>query len=189
MNAIELSVERDGERTLLRAPEVGWFTCAVQRGRLLVPGEEVGRIETLSVSRALVVPAGVSGRVTNDPPERVHEPTEYGAILYELEALSEEASAIEAVSASVEVSELVVRAPHTGRFWHRSAPNEPSMASEGDVLVEGAPVGLIEVMKTFTLVPYRALNGLPERARVKRVLVDDGSETEEGDALLEVEPA
>jgi acetyl-CoA carboxylase biotin carboxyl carrier protein len=156
---------------------------------VLVPGEEVGRIEALGVSRAVVVPQGVGGRIANDPPERVHEPVDYEAVLYELEPVGEGVALALEEGTEGQGSELVVRSPHTGRFWHRAAPSEPPMASEGDVLEDGHPVGLIEVMKTFTRVPYRAKDGLPERARMTRLLVGDGAEVVEGEALVEVEPA
>ena len=48
-------------------------------------------------------------------------------------------------------------------------------------------VGLIEVMKTFTHLAYTADGGLPENARIVRVLVGDGDEVREDDPLLEVE--
>jgi len=49
-------------------------------------------------------------------------------------------------------------------------------------------VGLIEVMKTFTHVPYHATGGLPARARVVRWIVGESADVSEGDPLLEVEP-
>ena len=53
----------------------------------------------------------------------------------------------------------------------------------------GTPIGLVEVMKTFARIPYAAQGGLPERARVVRLIAGDGDEIQRGDPLLEVEPA
>ena len=53
----------------------------------------------------------------------------------------------------------------------------------------GSVVGLIEVMKTFTHLHYEAGAGLPERARVVKILVTDGAEVSATDALIELEEA
>jgi len=58
---------------------------------------------------------------------------------------------------------------------------------EGDEVEIGRAIGLIEVMKTFTLVHYQTRGGLPARARVVRVLAADGAEVAEKTALLELE--
>ena len=57
----------------------------------------------------------------------------------------------------------------------------------GAVVEAGQPIGLIEVMKTFAHVRYGG-EGLPARARIVRVLVEDGAEIGAGDPLYEVAP-
>jgi acetyl-CoA carboxylase biotin carboxyl carrier protein len=194
METIELLVLRDGHRTLLSSPEVGLFTCAAPKGRVVGPGEELGSIRTLGVSRTLLVPPGVRGRVVNARPERVLSAVQYGEQLYELEAAELAAhdeldpSGALPLDASSALSDLVVLSPYAGRFWHRASPGEPPLATEGQIVEDGQPIGLIEVMKTFTRVPYRAQGSLPARARVLRMLVGDGAETVQGQALLAVEP-
>jgi len=84
---------------------------------------------------------------------------------------------------------LVFRAPQTGRFWLRTAPAEPALVAVGQVIEPGAALGLIEVMKTFTILQYAATAQLPARARVVRILARDGAEVAERDALIELEPA
>ncbi len=187
---VEPLIVRDGERLVLASPAVGLFTCAAAKGRVVAEGEEVGAIRVLGVTLRLVVPPGARGRVANERPERVLAPVQYGETLYELEAAGADApEAALAEAAPPAASELVVRSPHAGRFWHRAAPGEAPFVVEGGILEDGQPIGLVEVMKTFTRVPYRAVGGLPARARVRRIFVGDGAETEPGQALLEVEPA
>lgn len=186
---LELLVAREDANTFLLAPTVGVFTCSLPPGRVVVPGEPVGTLATLGVSRTLVVPPNVSGRITGERPERVHHPVAYRQRLYELEPLRADEAVVAAEAAEAAVSDLVLASPHTGRFWHRPSPSDPAFANVGDVLEEGATVGLIEVMKTFTHVHYRATGGLPPRAKLLRFLVDDGAEATEGAALIEVEPA
>lgn len=186
---LELLVGREGERVVLRSPEVGTFTRALPAGALLAPGAAAGVLHSLSRRFDLVVPRGVAGRVVNERPELVLAPVGYGTVLYELEPLEAGVAteAKETRARGESAGGLVFRAPHSGRFWRRPAPNEAPFVRPGDVLESGRTLGLIEVMKTFTHVVYRAGGEMPERARVVRVLVEDGAEVEEGAALIEVE--
>jgi len=83
----------------------------------------------------------------------------------------------------------VFRAPSAGRYWLRPAPSEAPFVAVGQQLDAGSALGLIEVMKTFTRLAYRPGSGLPECARVLRILVADGAEVADGAPLLELEPA
>jgi biotin carboxyl carrier protein len=65
----------------------------------------------------------------------------------------------------------------------------PPAPDVGALVEVGTPLGLIEVMKTFSHVVYRPTGGLPARARITRVLAEDGADLEVGTPLLEVEPA
>jgi biotin carboxyl carrier protein len=193
MAQLELRAEREGDVVRLRSPGVGSFTCAASPGRVLVGGEVAGVLVTLGHAFELVVPEGVAGVVRNAAPEPVHAPVGYGAVLYELDV---EARAAVPSAASVATSPestargvLAFRSPSAGRFWHRTAPGEPPLASAGDVLEPGRAIGVIEVMKTFTLVQYAATGSLPARAKVVRVLAADGSEVADKAPLLEIEPA
>ena len=189
-NPIELQATREGERTLLCCPEVGIFTEARTTGQLLSGGEGAGTLLCLGTAHPLTVPPGVSGRIANEQPERVHQPVGYGEVLYELEPIGDAPGGevtVKEGSAAVAAG-LLLPAPHAGRFWHCPAPGEPPFCRAGDELTEGAAVGLIEIMKTFTQIPYIHAGSLPPRARVLRLLVEDGADVERGDALLEVEP-
>jgi acetyl-CoA carboxylase biotin carboxyl carrier protein len=87
------------------------------------------------------------------------------------------------VAAASAVTGLVFRAPTSGRFYGRAAPDKPPFVSAGEELAPGATICLLEVMKTFHRVTYGGA-GLPERARVERVLVADGDDVSAGDPLL-----
>jgi acetyl-CoA carboxylase biotin carboxyl carrier protein len=189
-DALELLVERGPGAVKLLSPDVGYYTGAVDAGRLLAPGDSAGWLLQLGRARALIVPDGVTGRVSSRRPERVHHPVGYGDLLVELAPLA----AADAAEGHAQASEpeasgaLVFASPTAGRFWHRSAPGEPPLVAPGTVLEEGTAIGLVEVMKTFAQVPYRPGPGLPRRARVLRVRVADGAEVEQGQALIELEP-
>jgi len=176
----DLQAERQGERVVLRSPEVGLFTCAHAQGTLLSAGMVAGVLHALGRQTELRVPSGVQGRVVNARAERVLAPVGYGTVLYELAPL-DTAAAGSFASEEAEASSgaPVFRAPYSGRFWHRPSPNDPAFVREGAVVREGETLGLIEVMKTFTHLVYSAAGGLPARARVLK----------DGGGLLEVEPA
>src|SRR6185503_629009 len=70
---------------------------------------------------------------------------------------------------------LVFRAPTSGRFYGRSSPDKPAFVEPGTQLAHGATICLLEVMKTFHRVTYGGA-GLPDTARVSRVLVRDGDD-------------
>lgn len=187
---IELVARREGDEVALLAPGPGWFTRALPEGALVGGGAAVGVLRVLGREHALRAPAGVHGRVVSARPERIDEPVGAGAELYRLAPLAAGDDAGDAVGpAEAAATGLVLTSPQTGRFYHRPGPDEPAFAAPGDELAEGQPVGLIEVMKTFAHVPYRAQAGLPQRARVVRVLVEDGAEVRRDQPLLEVEPA
>ena len=175
----------------LLSPEVGLFTCALPEGRVITAGEQVGRLKQLERSFRLMVPEGITGIVRSPAPERVHEPVGWGTVLYEIGPFEGEAlhATARAAGSAPGQEQLLLRAPQSGRFWHRSTPSDPPFAEVGQVLETGTAVGLIEIMKTFAPVPYRAGAGLPERARVVRLAAADGADVAEGDPLIEVEPA
>ncbi|MFT5287520.1 MAG: acetyl-CoA carboxylase biotin carboxyl carrier protein [Planctomycetota bacterium] len=187
--SIELLLETDGDKTLLLSPLVGFFTEAAAAGQLLIPGQSAGSITTIGVVTTLIIPPGCSGRVVNERFDRVHEPVAFGTLLYELEPIGDGISFAIESKQDDSMADLVVRASHAGRFWQRPSPADDAFVNVGDVIEEGSVIGLIEVMKTFTHVHYRAQGGLPPRAKVIRFLVEDGAEAEKSVALIEVEPA
>ena len=91
-----------------------------------------------------------------------------------------------APGATTDALGLVFRAPTSGRFYGRSSPDKPPFVTAGDELAAGATVCLLEVMKTFHRVHYGGAD-LPERAKVREVLVKDGDDVSAGDALLALE--
>lgn len=184
-----LRVEREDGAALL-SPLVGWFTGARREGEVLVPGDHAGFVITLGVARELIVPAGSPSVVRSKPPTNVHEPVGYKTVLYELAPLAAGTALGATREAATKTSDagLVVRSPSAGRFWHRPSPNEKALVEVGSLVEAGTPLGLVEVMKTFTQVLYRADRGMPPRARIVRVLVADGAEVEDGAPLFELAP-
>ena len=80
-----------------------------------------------------------------------------------------------------------IQSPLPGTFYHKPSPDDAAYQSEGDSVSIGDTIGLVEVMKTFNPVKYAPGGDLPERARLLRFLVEDGTDVEEGQPLAEVE--
>jgi biotin carboxyl carrier protein len=188
---IELRMTRDGDDILLTSPDVGMFTAALLRGAALTPGMAAGVLHSLSRSVEFVVPPGAAGVITSEPPTALMSPVGYGDVLYRLDpnGASGLSTAAEDGAPTAEGDGVAVTAIQSGRIWHRPGPGEAAFCAPGDVLENGTAIYLIEVMKTFSNVPYRSTGGLPDRARVVRWLVEDGADVQQGDALLSVEPA
>jgi acetyl-CoA carboxylase biotin carboxyl carrier protein len=186
-------------RWVLNSPCPGWFSALVKPTTWSIPGQPVGSLEVLGRAHLLVVPPGVAGAA-----ERivfVGEPAgdslaaravSYRAPIVLIDPLrlhgagtSDQAPPLGDDGASPATG-LVFRAPTGGRFYGRSAPDKPPFVVPGAQLTQGATICLLEVMKTFSRVTYGG-SGLPDTARVVRVLVAEGADVHAGEPLLELE--
>ena len=174
-----------GDGWQLCAPMPGKFRPAVHRGSSIDADTIVGSFEVLGTPHELVAPANVVGFVTNELDTII---VQYGDVLLDLApgALAGVAQKA-ATSATAKTEGLVFRAPTSGRFYGRSAPDKPPFVSAGDELAVGATVCLLEVMKTFHRVHFGGAD-VPERARVRELLVKDGDDVNAGDPLLALDP-
>lgn len=182
---LELILSREGGRVRLLSPLPGVFTCPLADGQAVTPGEPVGVALSLGRVVTLLAPAGASGRVSYSRGSLVREPVGFATVLYELTPL-EEAAEQGSPETEDDPQALVLRATYSGRFWARPTPGAPAYAEPGTVLEAGQPVGLVEVMKTFTQIPYESGSGLPEKAVSVRICQVDGAEIRAGDPLVEV---
>ena len=171
----------------LRSPAVGYLTHVPEVGSALAPGQEAGYLLRLGQPHKLVLPEGVAGIVSTPGPEAVHAPVTFDQAILELRPLGEFTSeATDDASAEEQAGALVLRSPQAGRFYHKASPEDPAFVSPGATITEGDPVGLIEVMKTFSQIPYAATGHLPKTAKVLRLLVEDGADVTKGLPLLVV---
>ena len=182
--SVEVTAKRDGDRTALLAPQPGFFTPALTDGDLVARGHALGDLEILGRRIRLVAPDVHGLAVDTRGPRAVA----FGDPLLEVDAsaqLGGRAASAASTTAATAVG-LVFRAPTSGRFYSKSGPDKPVFVKAGDELAPGATVCLLEVMKTFNRVTYGGA-GVPERARVKEVLVADGADVTQGDPLLALE--
>jgi acetyl-CoA carboxylase biotin carboxyl carrier protein len=187
------------QRWCLRSPSPGWFRPAVAPSTWCAAGATVGTLEILGRRHLLVTPRGVvgfAGELVSDGPPRAsslaaravsfRDPIATLSSDPALAGVTAPGAAAAAADPAGGLGGLVFRAPTSGRFYCRSAPDKPPFVAEGTQLVQGATICLLEVMKTFNRVTYGGA-GLPDTARVTRVLVAEGADVNAGDPLLALE--
>lgn len=81
-------------------------------------------------------------------------------------------------SAAPDATEQIVTAPLLGVFYRRPAPEQPPLVEEGQQVVAGTVLGLIEVMKTYHEVTA------PGAGQVAEFLVADGATVQFGEPLV-----
>jgi acetyl-CoA carboxylase biotin carboxyl carrier protein len=177
----------------LTSPSPGLFRVAVRAGDLVRPGAVLGELEVLGRLVAVVAPEGVRGAVIAAAGDGLARPAvDFGAVLAAVDprgAAGEPASGPglagpgpAAAPGAAGATGRVFRAPTSGRFYGRPAPDKPPFVAAGDELAPGATICLLEVMKTFHRVTYGG-----EPARVREVLIADGADVSAGDPLLALE--
>ena len=184
-----------GAEPTLLSPGVGQWVDAPAPGTWIGPGSPLGRLLRPGAGARLVAPEGAAGVVQSAGKARDAQrrrAVEHGEPLLRLHAVAHALPATSPEAALRPDGHLVLRAPQAGRFYHRPGPDQPPFVRVGEQVADGAAVGLIEVMKTFFQLRWGdpALGAeLSGAARVVRHLAGDGAEVEEGQALLELEPA
>jgi len=173
----------------LRSPAVGRLSAAPAVGTFLSPGAEMGEIRILRRRYRLIVPEGVAGIVSDalvTPPAAV----EHGQPLVvvsrggELPGGAGEVVSAVAADADEEIPEgmTAVRAPTDGIFYRRPSPDEPAYVEEGQSVVHGHVLGLVEVMKCFNRIACDI------DAKVARIMVGDAAEVKSGQPLFLLDP-
>ena len=175
-----------GDGFALQSPMPGRFRPLIATGTSVEPGSSIGILDVLGSVHELVVPAGTAGFATTELTARA---VQFGDVLVELAAGALAGASPKAVTAAVQSSThgLVFRAPTSGRFYGRSTPDKPPFVTVGAELAPGATICLLEVMKTFHRVHFGGPD-VPERAKVREVLVKDGDDVSAGDPLLALDP-
>jgi acetyl-CoA carboxylase biotin carboxyl carrier protein len=192
----ELAGESGSRSWMLRSPAPGAFRPLAPLAAWCTAGTPIGTLDVLGRTHLLVVPPGAAG-ITEIPEAQAADARAAAlsprAVAYrdpivrlssraQPGAIASDAMAPASPTAPT-AGGLVFRAPTSGRFYGRSAPDKPPFVAPGAQLVHGATICLLEVMKTFHRVTYGG-PGLPDTARVRSVLVADGDDVNAGDPLL-----
>ncbi|MEZ5299137.1 MAG: biotin/lipoyl-containing protein [Verrucomicrobiales bacterium] len=76
-----------------------------------------------------------------------------------------------------------IESPMVGTFYRRSDPEAPALVDVGTKVDKNTTVCLIEAMKVFNEIKADATG------TITKILVDDGSPVQFGEALFEIDPA
>lgn len=152
-NRMELIVKTHDAQHLLCAPGVGVCTTHLRSGSIVGPGDVFGTLRILHTNYELIVPTGVSGKLSLDSARTVFS-VQYGQTIAEIAPLEVGgALAVAATGASTPKGANFV-SPMDGMFYRRSSPDVAPFVAEGDLVEPGATLGLMEVMKFFYPIRY-----------------------------------
>ena len=176
-------VEALWKQDRLASPLVGWFRPALGAGDVVRAGHTIGMLDVLGSVIELVAPAAARGVVRDVAPD-ARFAVDFDHVLYVVDPdATLGATTAPTIATAAATTGLVFAAPTSGRFYGRSAPDKPPFVEAGTELATGATICLLEVMKTFHRVTYAG-----DRARVAKVLVDEGADVNAGDPLLALVP-
>lgn len=182
------SRERDDGMIELVAPQPGLFRAAIAIGDVIRDGSTLGLLEVLGAHVTLVAPnvdprsSSLWGRVVGlRDPALARPAVDFGAVLATLDPRAVAGETRAAAASTHAATGRVFKAPTSGRFYGRPAPDRPAFVEAGQTLQQGATICLLEVMKTFHRVTYTG-----EPVAVARVLVAEGADVNAGDPLLEL---
>ncbi len=178
------------------SPDVGTYYRPPELGAYLQPGSLAGILKRLNSLYHLRIPEGVSGFVLAVHQDDIANPVAYRAPLFELVAGQDAGVGIRTrlqpradrdADADRPPGTMVYLAPTDGIFYRRPSPESPPFVVEGDEVSPGDVLGLVEVMKSFNQIRFGGVD-FPEKARIVKILVEDGAEVRTGQPLFWFKP-
>jgi biotin carboxyl carrier protein len=179
---------------VILAPMVGLLRSDLVEGAGVIPGQQIGTLEIGARIHPLIAPDGARGPIIRRCLEAGLQPVDYGRQLFVLgqagllEGQGAGPQDTEDHGSEARAKQIAVRSPTEGIFYRRPDPQSPAYVEMGSVIETGHPLGLIEVMKCFNQVRYDG-PGMPRRARVVAVSVEDAAEILYDQVLFLVEAA
>ena len=179
------------------SPGVGLFDLPPAVGTFLKPGSFVGYLTVMRRYFHLMLPENHHGVVTEHFITTRKHRVEYGEPLFRVSPESasladsvHEISGTEADAVSEDIPDGMfgVRSPTDGIFYRRPNPQSPPYAEEGDLITQGATLGLVEVMKCFNPIVYPGEPEFPHEGRVERIVAGDSAEVKHGSILYIIAP-
>jgi len=186
MNSLTLLEDRDEtQRIVLRSPSVGVWVHAPKRGQVLVPGDTMGALHILGQEHPLLLPNTAQGVIVACSQATAFA---YGDVMVTLEnSLATFASDNSHKETAHPNEGLSFCSTSAGRFYVRPSPDKAPFVQVGDVVEEGQPLFLLEVMKTFSRIPYGGAL-LPTKAKIIKIHLQDGDELEAGQVVFTLAP-
>jgi acetyl-CoA carboxylase biotin carboxyl carrier protein len=188
--------EKESETLLVTSPIVGMADGAPKVGLFLNPFDRIITMKVLNQRYALRLPRDVHGRVTEVFIPNSYTPVAYGEPIARVDPRVMESGSTGAAggthlagaSLDAEDADLItVQAPSEGIFYRRPSPDSPPYVEIGSPVASGSMLGLVEIMKCFHQITYGGA-GLPEKGEIVKILAEDASEVQFGQALFRIKP-
>lgn len=193
----KVHADPDDPQTLLAtSPAVGMADGAPQVGGILNPLDVVITMKILNQRYVLRLPRDVHGRVTEIFIPNSYTPLAYGQPIARIDprALRADAGGAagpgEAGAAAGDSQDgglIMVPAPSEGIFYRRPSPDSAPYVEVGSAVASGSMLALVEIMKCFYQITYGG-QGLPEKGEIVKILAEDASEVQFGQALFQIKP-
>ena len=186
----------DSEALLVVSPVVGMADGAPKAGVFLNPYDRVITMKILNERYELRLPRAVHGRVTEVLIPNSYTPVAYGQPIARIDprgldaATGGPAGSGEAGSVAQDAQDaglITVNAPSEGIFYRRPSPDSPAYVEVGSKVTTGSMLALVEIMKCFHQITYGGPD-LPENGEVVKILVEDVSGVQFGQALFHIKP-
>jgi biotin carboxyl carrier protein len=192
-NTVKALIEPDSdnpEHRVLLSPTVGLFRPHLPKGAYVTPDLKIGTFNQLQQFYDLVVPKGARGAVLEQLVADGVNNVQYRTPLLRIGvATAEQRQAVDGEDGEAAgeseggVGEVAVRSPTDGIFYRKPDPESPPYVAVGDVIEQGAQLGLVEVMKCFNQIRLQE-DAAPDRCEVISIPVEDGSEVTLGQVLF-----
>lgn len=184
---------QSGQEVILSSPNVGEVRLLVGVGDVLMPGSVFGTLNQLGAVSQLRVPKGVQGQVRACATSQQGQAQIYAAFQSPLlvvdPAMNQDlAQGTGQAAASAHAGGQSFVSPSSGRFYRRPSPDKAAFLEEGQIIEQGQTIGMLEIMKTFTRIPFSG-DDLPQKVKVTQIVAQDEDELSSGDVIFHFEPA
>ncbi|MBN2384389.1 hypothetical protein JXQ70_16040 [bacterium] len=188
--------EPGDEKVHILAPEVGLYYRPPEPGAYLKKGSLVGLLKRVNTLFHLRIPTEIAGFVRQVALTDLANPVQYRQELFSLvpgQALGssnlERDQFLPQAPGESDIPEgvLTVPSPTDGIFYRKPNPESPPYVQEGDEVILGQVLGLVEVMKSFNQIKFMAPD-FPPKARIVKILATDVSEIKSTQVLFWLEP-
>ena len=126
---------------------------------------------------------GTRYRVVKNPGTALNAPANNNSVSLALDQSKDNAESVETSSKSNEVNGEKILSPMPGTFYAAPSPEANAFVKEGDLVVEGDTLCIIEAMKIMNNIEAE------QSGRIIKILVENGKSVEYNQPLFEIKPS
>ena len=126
---------------------------------------------------------GTRYRVVKNPGTALNAPANNNSVSLALDQSKDNAESVETSSMSNEENGEKILSPMPGTFYAAPSPEANAFVKEGDLVVEGDTLCIIEAMKIMNNIEAE------QSGRIIKILVENGKSVEYNQPLFEIKPS